>query len=497
LRKAARRAGEAMEAADPAAWSATVAEGGNLVAEARGLVVGDERLDLLLHMATERKDAQEQAAVAKAAAASKAAAARAEALGISPATSVSAKTSMLEDEHALRTFVEKISETNDKGQSVNGHGHTSWNPNGHHTGGLAIRLFDLKCGDEKCIELCALLPTQAEQLSSLSLFGNDISAAGARALLAVLPQLARLKYLDVQGNRLGADMLSKLKAAAPAGCKVESKDPGPQGDGPCGTQTDWEGAPRVLGNRLVDAVRDLALPANSQLAPPGWPGPPSCVCTVRGEAEFNKCKYCVKAFVARIRKENPRWSDSEVNFRTVRAAIEQVPEEAIPPPRARQKTSAVSGASAHKAGTGGGGGAGGGDGGAAAAAAGADGGSGSAEQLHAVAPTCLHVGGLEGALEDEAALATEFGKFGSLLAVTVRIRREGKKVSWALVSFNSVEEAEKCLAGTSALGEKFPGLVTRHVDEQQALQSKGQMGQVMSRHIQARMGKMLAAAALR
>ena len=66
MRKAAR-AGEAMEAA----WSATVAEGGNLVADARGLVVGDERLDLLLHLATERKDAQEQAAVAKAAAASK------------------------------------------------------------------------------------------------------------------------------------------------------------------------------------------------------------------------------------------------------------------------------------------------------------------------------------------------------------------------------------------------------------------------------------------
>jgi hypothetical protein len=110
-----------------------------------------------------------------------------------------------------------------------------------------------------------------------------------------------------------------------------------------------------------------------------------------------------------------------------------------------------------------------------------------------------------------------FSQFGTLLAVTVRIRREGKKVSWALVSYRSAEEADKCLAGTAALTPKYPGIVARHVDEEQALQSKGAMGQVialhfplshsffhtnlkspcaeqvMSRHIQSRLGKMLAA----
>jgi hypothetical protein len=105
------------------------------------------------------------------------------------------------------------------------------------------------------------------------------------------------------------------------------------------------------------------------------------------------------------------------------------------------------------------------------------------------------VGGLEGALEEEDALAEVFSQFGNVLAVTVRIRREGKKVSWALVSFGSVEAADKCLAGTSALSATYPGIVARHIIEEQALQSKGQMGQVMSRHIQSRMGKLLAAAA--
>ena len=44
--------------------------------------------------------------------------------------------------------------------------------------------------------------------------------------------------------------------------------------------------------------------------------------------------------------------------------------------------------------------------------------------LHAIAPTCVHIGGIEGPLEDEALLAETFGKFGTVLAVTLRIRRE-------------------------------------------------------------------------
>ncbi len=448
-----------------------------LVFDVRALTIGDDRLDVLSQFATEKAEAKEKADVAKAAKQSQAAKVAAEALGISQPTSVSAKVSSIQDADPLKSFVLKLAEKN-------GQGHPTWNPNGHHTGGLAIRLFDLKCGDQKCEELCALLPTAAERLSSLSLFGNEISATGGRSLLQVLPQLSRLKYLDVQGNRLGADMMTKIKAAAPAACKVESVAPGPQGDGPCCTESDWQSAPRILGSRLVDAVRDLTHPAGSSAAPPGWPGPPRCICSVPGERDFQKCKYCVKAFVRQIRQDHPRWPESEVNFRTVRAALQQVPEEAIPPPRTRQKSSFT-------AVTDGGTGARSGEAKAAKPART----SGAMDQLHSMAPTCVHVGGLEGTLEEEDALAEVFSQFGDLLAVTVRIRREGKKVSWALVSYSSKEGADKCLAGTPALSTKYPGIVARHVDEDMALHSEGQMSQVMSRHIQSRMGKLLAAAA--
>ena len=36
--------------------------------------------------------------------------------------------------------------------------------------------------------------------------------------------------------------------------------------------------------------------------------------------------------------------------------------------------------------------------------------------------TAIHVGGLEGELEDEAALGSLFGRFGAVLAVTLRVR---------------------------------------------------------------------------
>ena len=67
----------------------------------------------------------------------------------------------------------------------------------------------------------------------------------------------------------------------------------------------------------------------------------------------------------------------------------------------------------------------------------------------------IHVGGLEGELEDEKALASLFGRFGTVLAATLRVRREVKNgkavVSWALVSFSSTAEAEAALAGSADL----------------------------------------------
>ena len=110
----------------------------------------------------------------------------------------------------------------------------------------------------------------------------------------------------------------------------------------------------------------------------------------------------------------------------------------------------------------------------------------SAADIRTIAPTCLHVGGVQGAIEDEAKLMEIFSRFGIVLAVTLRIRREGKKVSWALVSFSSVSEADSCLAGMGELAKRHPGLVARQVDEKQALLSKGAMSNVMSSHIESR-----------
>ena len=103
--------------------------------------------------------------------------------------------------------------------------------------------------------------------------------------------------------------------------------------------------------------------------------------------------------------------------------------------------------------------------------------------------TCIHVGGLEdnvNGLENETAIATVFGRFGIVQAATLRIRREGKKVSWALVSFRTAEEAEEALEGTAELAEDYPNVVTRIVDEMQVVHSVGSMGEVMRKHLQER-----------
>ena len=95
----------------------------------------------------------------------------------------------------------------------------------------------------------------------------------------------------------------------------------------------------------------------------------------------------------------------------------------------------------------------------------------------------LHVGGVEGPVEDEAALEELFRRYGTVSAVTLRRRREGKKVSWALITFAAAESVGKAidglstLAGRSALGAE--GLVVRAVDMDQAAKSTGAMKGVM------------------
>ena len=93
----------------------------------------------------------------------------------------------------------------------------------------------------------------------------------------------------------------------------------------------------------------------------------------------------------------------------------------------------------------------------------------------------LHVGGIQGEIEDEAKLEKLFGQFGAVETVTLRRRREGKKVSWALVSYCEAESVARALKAHEALS-KSHDLVVRMVDAEQAQGSTGAMSQVMQRH---------------
>ena len=93
----------------------------------------------------------------------------------------------------------------------------------------------------------------------------------------------------------------------------------------------------------------------------------------------------------------------------------------------------------------------------------------------------LHVGGIQGEIEDEAKLEELFGQFGAVESVTLRRRREGKKVSWALVSYREAESVARALQAHDALS-KSHDLVVRMVDTEQARGSTGAMSQVMQRH---------------
>ena len=99
----------------------------------------------------------------------------------------------------------------------------------------------------------------------------------------------------------------------------------------------------------------------------------------------------------------------------------------------------------------------------------------------AEANTTLHVGGIQGDLEDEAALEDLFSEYGAVDTVTLRIRREGTKVSWALVTF--ADAAGVAAAVGAARSLKKQGLVVRPVDLAQAKRSTGAMKTVMTKHV--------------
>ena len=102
-----------------------------------------------------------------------------------------------------------------------------------------------------------------------------------------------------------------------------------------------------------------------------------------------------------------------------------------------------------------------------------------ADATTGLATATLHIGGLEGeALEDEAKLAERLRAFGTVLAATLRKRREAGKVSWALVTYAEAAESERALEGAAAeLGAE--SVVVRRMDTQQALGSTGAMNHVM------------------
>jgi len=106
--------------------------------------------------------------------------------------------------------------------------------------------------------------------------------------------------------------------------------------------------------------------------------------------------------------------------------------------------------------------------------------------------TAIHVGGLEGELESESVLTEVFSTYGTVLAATLRVRREiknGKQVvSWALVSFRAVAEAEAAVAAAGEISGRYGGgVVLKTLDEAQVITSTGAMGDVMRKHVKARM----------
>ena len=105
-----------------------------------------------------------------------------------------------------------------------GEGYPSWTPR-HLAGGLFINLRELDSGDAKCIALCDRLPEVKHTLTRLCLNSNDLTDKFGPALIAVLPQLTKLKALSIcespPPRGLSVKMLVAIGAAAPRGCSVD------------------------------------------------------------------------------------------------------------------------------------------------------------------------------------------------------------------------------------------------------------------------------------
>ena len=85
-------------------------------------------------------------------------------------------------------------------------------------------------------------------------------------------------------------------------------------------------------------------------------------------------------------------------------------------------------------------------------------------------------------MEDEAALEDLFCEFGAVHTVTLRVRREGMKVSWAIVTFVDVEGVAVAVGAQRSLQKRW-GLVVRPVDLALVKRSTGAMSAVMKKHV--------------
>eukprot|EP01043_Picozoa_sp_COSAG02_P029072 COSAG02_NODE_1794_length_10913_cov_4.900592_2_plen_456_part_00 len=95
-------------------------------------------------------------------------------------------------------------------------------------------------------------------------------------------------------------------------------------------------------------------------------------------------------------------------------------------------------------------------------------------------PKILHVGGINGEIEDEVKLEELFTKYGAVEAVTLRRRGHTGKLSWALVEYAGSEGPARALADKAAHSKL--GLVVRMLDEAQVSRSTGIMRDVRQAH---------------
>jgi hypothetical protein len=107
-------------------------------------------------------------------------------------------------------------------------GHPSW-VTGHWdqcctqwSSGLWINLRGLDSGDAKCIALCDLLPRIKHTLTRLTFDANELTDKFGPALIAVLPQLTKLKDLSINDSSrsLSDKVLVAIGVAAPSSCSV-------------------------------------------------------------------------------------------------------------------------------------------------------------------------------------------------------------------------------------------------------------------------------------